>query len=140
MLRNIKSRNPADRTYNNIPSTFLFNRGFTRHVRETQFLRASANQKLIVERIPTVKHVGKHLDQFALINMNGRIYDPITARFLNPDNIVQIPDFTQSFNRYAYCFNNPLKYIDPSGYSYLAPDRRNRKNDQEHQLRIKKRY
>jgi RHS repeat-associated protein len=97
-----RRRNPADWTYNNVPSTFLFDRGFTGH---------------------------EHLDQFALINMNGRIYDPITARFLNPDNIVQIPDFTQSFNRYTYCVNNPLKYIDPSGYSYLAPDRPNRKND-----------
>ena len=29
--------------------------------------------------------------------------------------IVQSPDFTQSFNRYSYCLNNPLKYNDPSG-------------------------
>jgi hypothetical protein len=28
---------------------------------------------------------------------------------------VQIPEFTQSFNRYSYCLNNPLKYTDPSG-------------------------
>jgi len=26
-----------------------------------------------------------------------------------------MPDATQSFNRYAYCLNNPLKYTDPSG-------------------------
>ena len=52
---------------------------------------------------------------FCLINMNGRIYDPVLARFLSPDPYVQAPDFTQSFNRYAYCWNNPLVYTDPSG-------------------------
>jgi hypothetical protein len=34
---------------------------------------------------------------------------------LSPDNFVQMPDFSQNFNRYAYCFNNPLIYTDPSG-------------------------
>ncbi|MDO9154107.1 MAG: RHS repeat-associated core domain-containing protein [Paludibacter sp.] len=52
---------------------------------------------------------------FCLINMNGRIYDPVLARFLSPDPYMQAPNFTQSFNRYAYCFNNPLIYTDPSG-------------------------
>jgi hypothetical protein len=33
----------------------------------------------------------------------------------SPDNFVQLPEFTQSFNRYSYCLNNPLKYVDPSG-------------------------
>ncbi len=50
-----------------------------------------------------------------LINMNGRVYDPVLARFLSPDPYVQSPDFTQSFNRYSYCWNNPFKYTDPSG-------------------------
>ncbi|GHV35117.1 hypothetical protein FACS1894178_4010 [Bacteroidia bacterium] len=57
----------------------------------------------------------EHLTLFGLINMNGRMYDPVLARFLSPDPYVQMPDFTQSFNRYAYCMNNPFKYTDPSG-------------------------
>ena len=57
----------------------------------------------------------EHLEPLGLINMNGRIYDPTLARFLSPDPYVQAPDFTQSFNRYAYCLNNPFKYTDPSG-------------------------
>ena len=47
--------------------------------------------------------------------MNGRIYDPILGRFLSPDPYVQLPDFTQNFNRYSYCLNNPMVYTDPSG-------------------------
>ncbi len=57
----------------------------------------------------------EHLYGFGLINMNGRMYDPVMSGFLSPDNYVQAPDFSQSFNRYAYCFNNPLKYTDPDG-------------------------
>lgn len=57
----------------------------------------------------------EHIDEFNLINMNGRIYDPLTAQFLSPDNYIQSPEHTQNLNRYAYCLNNPLVYTDPSG-------------------------
>ena len=33
---------------------------------------------------------------------------------------MQLPEDSQSFNRYSYCINNPLKYTDPSGESFLA--------------------
>ena len=52
--------------------------------------------------------------------MNGRVYDPMLARFLSPDPYVQMPDYTQNFNRYSYCLNNPFKYTDPSGESIIA--------------------
>ena len=55
------------------------------------------------------------LNDFQLINMNGRMYDPVLGRFLSPDNYVQMPTSAQSFNRYSYCLNNPLKYVDPNG-------------------------
>lgn len=48
------------------------------------------------------------------------MYDPLTARFLSPDPFVQMPSFSQSFNRYSYCLNNPLKYTDPDGEFVLA--------------------
>lgn len=57
----------------------------------------------------------EHLTDFGLINMNGRVYDPVTSSFLSVDNYVQDPSYTQNFNRYAYCMNNPLKYTDPDG-------------------------
>jgi RHS repeat-associated protein len=57
----------------------------------------------------------EHLNEFELINLNARLYDPVLARFLGIDPYVQAPDFTQSYNRYSYCLNNPFKYTDPSG-------------------------
>ena len=60
------------------------------------------------------------LNEFGIINMNGRLYDPVLGRFFSPDNYVQAPDNSQNFNRYSYCLNNPLKYNDPSGEFFLT--------------------
>ena len=62
----------------------------------------------------------EHMQELGLINMNARLYDPYLGRFLTPDNYVQLPDFSQSFNRYSYCLNNPLKYTDPEGDFFLG--------------------
>ena len=43
------------------------------------------------------------------------------GRFMSPDNFIQDPYNTQSFNRYSYVWNNPLRYNDPSGeLAFLA--------------------
>jgi len=89
-------RNPATwRSFTGTPPEPLFDRGFTGH---------------------------EHLYAFGLINMNGRMYDPLVSRMLSPDNFIQAPDFSQSFNRYSYCLNNPLKYTDPSGKLFIIDD------------------
>jgi RHS repeat-associated protein len=76
-----------------LTSSFRFSRGFTGH---------------------------EHYADLKIINMNGRLYDPVIARFFSPDNFVQAPGFTQSYNRYSYCLNNPLQYTDPSGESFIS--------------------
>ena len=58
----------------------------------------------------------EHLEEVGLIHMNGRVYDADIGRFISPDPIIQAPFMANSFNRYAYVMNNPLKYIDPTGY------------------------
>lgn len=57
----------------------------------------------------------EHILALGLINMNGRLYDPIMSMMLSPDNNIQDPYFSQNYNRYRYCYNNPLSYQDPSG-------------------------
>ena len=79
----------ANYTANDTYSKPMFDRGFTGH---------------------------EHLYDFGLINMNGRMYDPITSSFLSVDQYVGSPGNAQGFNRYAYCSNNPLRYVDPSGW------------------------
>ena len=58
----------------------------------------------------------EHLSNFGLINMNGRMYDPVTSSFLSADRYVQDPTSAMGFNRYAYCLYNPLRYVDPTGW------------------------
>ena len=54
--------------------------------------------------------------------MNGRMYDAKLGRFLSPDNYVQDPFNTQSFNRYGYVLTNPLLYNDISGELFGIDD------------------
>ena len=60
----------------------------------------------------------EHLDEMNLIHMNGRVYDPALGRFMTADPTLQAPANLQGYNRYSYTLNNPLGYVDPSGYSW----------------------
>ena len=82
-------RDPANWQSKDTRTSFITNRGYTGH---------------------------EHLDAFGIINMNGRVYDPLTTLFFSPDPFVQAPGNWLNFNRYEYCMNNPTKYTDPSGY------------------------
>jgi len=67
--------------------------------------------------VPTdILFTGQRLDATGLYFYNARYYDPLIGRFISPDTIVPGPANPQSFNRYSYCLNNPLKFIDPSGH------------------------
>jgi RHS repeat-associated protein len=67
--------------------------------------------------VPTdVQFTGQRHDGTGLYYYNARYYDPTIGRFISPDTIISNPANPQSFNRYSYCLNNPLKYIDPSGH------------------------
>jgi RHS repeat-associated protein len=58
----------------------------------------------------------EQIPNVGLVNMNGRLYDPALGRFLSPDPNVQFATDLQSYNRYSYAGNNPLRYTDPTGY------------------------
>jgi RHS repeat-associated protein len=62
----------------------------------------------------------QHYPELKIINMNGRLYDPVIGRFFSPDNFVQLSEFSQSYNRYTYCLNNPLNYTDPNGDLFIG--------------------
>jgi RHS repeat-associated protein len=72
--------------------------------------------------VPTDKQfTGQRLDGTGLIYYNARYYDPTIGRFISADTIVPNPADPQNFNRYSYCLNNPLKYVDPSGLIVNIP-------------------
>jgi RHS repeat-associated protein len=59
------------------------------------------------------------LNDYNLIHMNARLYDPVIARFISADRVVQDMGDSQTYNRYSYCANNPVNTSDPTGNSYL---------------------
>src|SRR3990172_5173743 len=59
---------------------------------------------------------GQRLDGTGLYYYGARYYGPVIGRLFSPDTV--IPDLMnpQSFNRYSYVYNNPLKYVDQNGH------------------------
>lgn len=64
----------------------------------------------------------EHIKYTPYVDMVGRVYDSRLGRFLSPDEYVQMPENYQSFNRYSYCLNNPVKYNDPDGQWFGIDD------------------
>ena len=54
----------------------------------------------------------EHLPQFDLIDMNGRMYDPVVSQFLSVDPLLS--DYSGQ-SPYNYALNNPMSNADPSG-------------------------
>ena len=55
-----------------------------------------------------------------LIHMNARLYDSDIGRFLSADTLIQYPEHSQGYNRYAYIENNPLMAPDPTGHGFFS--------------------
>ena len=87
------------------------------------------------------RYSGEYYDaESGFIYLRNRYYDPSIGRFItedpywNVDNMIygdkeykdketKIPDMNaimQSANLYAYCMNNPMKYVDPTGQEGVA--------------------
>ncbi|MBM7868536.1 RHS repeat-associated protein [Clostridium pascui] len=55
-----------------------------------------------------------------LYYLNSRYYNPEMGRFINADGYLGITGELLSFNMFAYCSNNPVNRVDPSGQSWLG--------------------
>ncbi len=54
-------------------------------------------------------------NDFGLVNMGGRFYDPKIGRMLSQDPMAA-PGFADNLNAYSYVMNNPMTLVDPSGF------------------------
>ncbi|MBQ7761385.1 MAG: RHS repeat-associated core domain-containing protein [Clostridia bacterium] len=71
-----------------------------------------------IGNINPFRYRGYYYDnETGLYYLNARYYDPETKRFVNADDISYLGanGDIQDFNLYAYCNNNPVMYVDPSG-------------------------
>lgn len=69
----------------------------------------------------TILYAGYQYDaETGLYYLNARMYDPVSARFLQEDTYRGQYTDPLSLNLYTYCHNEPLMYTDPSGHSWLS--------------------
>lgn len=52
--------------------------------------------------------------------LNARYYDPQIKRFLSADSYINSNGDLTGYNMYAYCSNNPVMYIDPTGEALIG--------------------
>ena len=65
----------------------------------------------------TVRYTGQREESdIGLYFYNARWYDPSLGRFIQADTVIPDTDKSQSYDRYAYVSNNPIRKIDPSGH------------------------
>jgi len=80
----------------------------------------TAPEKLIPNSPVTQTDFGytgqRDLEGMGLMDYNARFYDSNIGRFIQPDSIIPSPADPQSWNRFAYVLNNPIRYSDPSGH------------------------
>lgn len=88
-----KRKNPENKSMSDNRTSFITTRGFTGN---------------------------EHLEEFGCINMNGRVYDPVTAQFFSADPYITYSYNWLNYNRYSYGLNNPFRYSDPSGNNPIA--------------------
>ncbi len=84
------------------------------------FATTTSNGRKIGSRVKPGYTGHEMLDDVGIVHMNGRLYDPEIGRMMSPDPLIQAPDNTQSYNAYSYVVNNPMRFTDPSGYSWFG--------------------
>ena len=72
--------------------------------------------------INPIRYCGYYYDaETGLYYLKSRYYDPQTGRFISMDDISYLdPETIGGANLYAYCLNNPVMYVDPSGHAVIS--------------------
>lgn len=77
----------------------------------------SGNQE--IANANSFRYRGYYYDnESGLYYLQSRYYDSFTGRFLNADDYELIK--FGNHNQFAYCFNNPVNLVDPSGYWVMS--------------------
>ena len=57
----------------------------------------------------------EYYEEFGLINLNARLYNPHIGRFYTPDPVLYTDGDVFGFNPFIYGKNNPCRYVDSNG-------------------------
>ena len=79
---------------------------------------ASTLEKKVVRTLNPFRYRGYYFDtETGFYYLQSRYYNPQWGRFLNADGYVNANGDLIGYNMYAYCSNNPVMYVDPTGES-----------------------
>ena len=89
---------------------------------QTRIRDNTAEQNKIAEINP-LRYRGYYYDtETGYYYLQSRYYNPEWGRFISPDSFGYIDNSTRlGFNAYIYCTNNPVMFVDPTGYNYVSP-------------------
>jgi RHS repeat-associated protein len=63
-----------------------------------------------------LRYTGQRAEGIGLYDYGARWYDPALGRFVQADTVVPSTGDPQAWDRYAYVYNNPVKFVDPTGH------------------------
>ena len=63
-------------------------------------------------------------DETGFYYLQSRYYDPEVGRFINSDRYVSTGQGVLGYNLFAYCLNNPIRFLDDSGSRCVEGDHR----------------
>jgi len=67
------------------------------------------------------RYCGEYYDtETGTIYLRARYYNPSIGRFISRDSYAGKASDPLSLNLYTYCRNNPIRYVDPSGHSFIS--------------------
>ena len=78
----------------------------------------SSTADIELAKLNPIRYRGYYYDQdTGLYYLNARYYSPELRRFISPDDTAYLdPENANGLNLYAYCYNDPVNYADPSGH------------------------
>ena len=85
------------------------------------FGRTLSATGLLADKVP-FRYRGYYYDkETGFYYLQSRYYDPETGRFISPDAVEYLDhENAQGLNLYAYCGNNPVMRVDPTGNWWLT--------------------
>ncbi|HEY9089069.1 MAG TPA: RHS repeat-associated core domain-containing protein, partial [Anaerolineaceae bacterium] len=87
-----------------------------------QYYRAFGEERYTSGALPTDRtYTSQREIENGLVHYGARTYDPLLARWIQPDSIIpESSQGIQAWDRYAYVNNSPLNYSDPTGHFFTS--------------------